>query len=853
MPLAAGRRVGPYEVVSPVGAGGMGEVYRARDPRLGRDVALKVLSADHSADPDRLRRFEQEARAVAALNHPNILAVHDVGSEDGVPYVVFELLEGQTLRRRLERGPLPVRKSIEHAVQVCRGLSAAHAQGILHRDLKPENLFLTGDGQVKILDFGLAKLTEPAERTGLDGSETPTATDSRVLLGTVGYMSPEQVRGQRLDGRCDLFSLGAILYEMLSGKRAFEGTTPADTLSAILHRDPPELASGGERLPYGVGRIVRRCLEKDAEERFQTARDLAFALEAFSGPSDAAAPAVAARPSRRRWLRMAATALVLLAITAGAYLWGSRRAARPFPTYKQLTFRRGMVLDDARFTADGTTVVYSALWDDNPAETFTTRIDAPVSRSLDLPPARLLSASSQAELAILLVKPGHNRWGSWSGKGTLARVPLSGGTPREVIEDVVRADWSPDGRELAVVRKIDGQWRLEYPIGQVLRNLPDFRNGALMLRVSPQGDKVALVDGPSVLIIDRAGKATPTGLDVTLRNWNVMGIAWTPGGDAIWVAGESSSSADNVIWRASLYGKAIEVARVPGHLYLHDVSRDGRFLIHLGHEGWQVRAKAPGEATERDLSVFDASEPVALAADGSHVLLWDHLSDGSVLRPTRGGPAIPVAEGRPIALSPDARWALVMRGEPEPRFVLTPTGAGEPRSIPSEGLDGVGDGWFNDGGHVVFNAAKPGARQRAFVLDLQSGKSTPVSPEGTLAVPGSLRDGAVIGYAVDGTLAWYPLAGGEPRPIAARAPAGTRPVQTSADRRFLFVGEEDVPGRIDRLDLTTGRRIPWKTLKPEDPAGIYLVGGFEVTPDGEAYAYAYDRVLQHLYVVEGLR
>src|SRR5262249_27210713 len=267
MPLAAGRRVGPYEVVAPVGAGGMGEVYRARDTRLGRFVALKVLPAGHATDRDRLRRFEQEARAVAALSHSNILAIHDVGSEDGQPYVVFELLEGQALRRRLKLGALPPRKAVEHAIQVCRGLSAAHAQGILHRDLKPENLFVTGDGQVKILDFGLAKLIEPEDDGGLEEAETRTATDSRVLLGTVGYMSPEQVRPLPLDAPSDLFALGPILYEMLSGRRAFEGETSADPLSAILHREPPPLASSAERLPPGLERIVRRCLEKDTEER----------------------------------------------------------------------------------------------------------------------------------------------------------------------------------------------------------------------------------------------------------------------------------------------------------------------------------------------------------------------------------------------------------------------------------------------------------------------------------------------------------------------------------------------------------------------------------------------------------
>jgi eukaryotic-like serine/threonine-protein kinase len=503
MPLAAGRRIGPYEVVSPVGAGGMGEVYRARDSRLHRDVALKVLPADRSGDPDRLRRFEREARAVAALNHPNILAVFDVGSEEGTPYVVFELLEGQTLRRRLERGPLPPRKAIEHAVQICRGLAAAHAQGILHRDLKPENLFVTSDGQVKILDFGLAKLSEPAEGSGLDEGATPTATDSRVLLGTIGYMSPEQVRGQKLDSRSDLFTLGAILYEMLSGSRAFKGETPADTISAILNSDPPELASGAERLPPGIERVVRRCLEKDAEERFQTARDLAFALEAFGGTAQGAAPRADGASRRSTWWRAVASTLVLLAATAGAFLWGRRQAKTSLPTYRQLTFDRGMV-QEARFTPDGQTVVYTALWDGEPAATFSMRLDSPEALTLPLPPARVCGVSRRGELAIVLGRPGERRY-VWNG--TLARVPLMGGTPRQVAESVYAADWSPDGEELAVLRVVSGAFQLELPAGHVLvRPLPRVVNGGFELRVSPRGDKVAYTTKDGISLVDRGGK-----------------------------------------------------------------------------------------------------------------------------------------------------------------------------------------------------------------------------------------------------------------------------------------------------------------------------------------------------------
>src|SRR5580704_3992395 len=277
MALASGTKLGPYEILSAVGAGGMGEVYRARDPRLGREVAIKVLPSGAAPDSDRLRRFEQEARATAALNHPNILAVFDIGSQDNSPYIVSEMLDGETVRARLDAGPLPVRKAVEYALQIARGLAAAHDRGIFHRDLKPENIFITRDGHAKILDFGLAKLTlpEPGAAAGLSAT-LDSATGRGALLGTVGYMSPEQVRGANIDARSDLFSFGVVLYEMLSGRRAFRGETTADTISAILKDDPPELTAAGRDVPPILERIVQHCMEKDPAVRFQSARDIAF-------------------------------------------------------------------------------------------------------------------------------------------------------------------------------------------------------------------------------------------------------------------------------------------------------------------------------------------------------------------------------------------------------------------------------------------------------------------------------------------------------------------------------------------------------------------------------------------------
>jgi len=303
--LSASARLGPYEIVAPIGAGGMGEVYRARDTRLDRDVALKVLPAAAAADPDRLRRFEQEARATAALNHPNILAVFDVGADGGVNYVVSELLEGETLRERLKIGAIPPRKAVEYAAQMARGMAAAHEKAIVHRDLKPENLFLTRDGRLKILDFGIAKLLAPAVAEQTMAPTIDLGTTPGVVLGTVGYMSPEQVRGLPADHRTDIFSFGAVVYEMLSGRRAFAGATHADTMSAILSADPPEMIDAAHPVPAILDRLARRCLEKNPEERFQSARDIAFNLDAIStiGGHDTAGMAamdVPAAPARLR-------------------------------------------------------------------------------------------------------------------------------------------------------------------------------------------------------------------------------------------------------------------------------------------------------------------------------------------------------------------------------------------------------------------------------------------------------------------------------------------------------------------------------------------------------------------------
>jgi eukaryotic-like serine/threonine-protein kinase len=442
--LPAGSRIGPYEVMAPLGAGGMGEVYRARDPRLGRDVALKVVAPDAAADPERLGRFEREARAVAALDHPHILAVHDIGSDRGVDYVVFELLEGQTLRRRLESGPLPARKVVDYGVQVCRGLAAAHEHGVVHRDLKPENLFLTAGGQVKILDFGLAKQTGPADdENELPRAETRSAiTEAGRVMGTAGYMSPEQAQGQRTDARSDVFALGAILYEMLSGRRAFAGSTPVDTLAAVLRADPPDIEADG--VPPGLERVVRRCLEKDPGERFQSAHDVGLALETLSGP---APPSLHSKRRRRIAVRVLA-AVGVLAAAAAAVAWYLKRTEIPAPQVVLVASSR-VTGDQVSFSPDGNQVAFSS-----PGE----RGD-----NWDI----WLKIVGEAETHRLTHGPAAHYWPAWSPDGNLiaftryeGEAPVGavylvsplGGQERRLSDLPVGfgLSWSPDGHWLAV-------------------------------------------------------------------------------------------------------------------------------------------------------------------------------------------------------------------------------------------------------------------------------------------------------------------------------------------------------------------------------------------------------------------
>ena len=597
-----------------------------------------------------------------------------MGTHEGRAYLVFELLEGETLRERLVRGPLPTRKAIEVAIQAAHGLAAAHAHGILHRDLKPENMALGHEG-VKLLDFGLAKLTEPQPR-GEETEATPLATDEGIWVGTPGYVSPEQLRGLPATPRSDVFALGAVLYEMLSGQRAFKGATKADTLSAILEHDPPPMTVPGGPVPPALDKLVRRCVEKDPDDRFQSARDVAFALDAIStGPvSESAAPVVPAT-STRQWLRAGAVLLMTAALVGLGFLWGRRAFEKPAPTFKQLTFRRGW-LDYARFAPDGRTIVYGAGWDGRPVELFQTRTDSPESRPLGLVHAKVLSISAQGQMAILLDPSRREGYFSW---GTLAVASLAGGTPRELLENVNAADWTPDGRDLCVSRlHPNGEVTMELPPGTVLHRT---RRRADMLRVGRDGRYIVFRDlgAGKLVLIDRERKVTRALVDLRTNFW---GLAWAPSGREVWFTEGASGSARDV-YAVALDGRRRLVYRSAGVLGLADTAPDGRALFHRALDRYGTMALLPGGGMEQDVTVYRFSVPRVAVGRRPDAAAERHMRrrrPGGVCLPSSGrGDPIRVAAGSGVDISADGSSALIVSDAGE--LSVVPIGPGLSRRV----------------------------------------------------------------------------------------------------------------------------------------------------------------------------
>jgi len=868
MSLQPGTRLGPYEILAPLGAGGMGEVWKAKDTRLDRFVAIKVLPEHLAKHPESLARFEREAKAVAALNHPNITGIFDIGNTDGVAYVAMELLEGESLRTRLESGPLTPKKATELAIQLAQGLAAAHEKGVVHRDLKPDNLWITKEGRLKILDFGLAKQL-PGIGQGSD-SYMPTAaiqaghnTEKGMILGTLGYMSPEQVRGEAVDARADLFSFGVVLFEMLTGKRAFARDTASDTMAAILRDEPPELEGTSKPIPLALRRIIDHCLEKAPARRFRDAHDVAFALENLSTPEGAASISAPFAPQNRRTTRTWALIAGVAVLGAGLAGWLARGGPPAPPTFRPLTLERG-TLSAARFISNTSEVVYSARWGGQPEQWYTRKLDQPGGQAIPGGEGPILSVTREGE--VLALAQAYLTHGQLSGR--LFSLPVVGGSPREWAESVWGCDQGDHSGDMACIlgsygAEIRIEWPLGHPVFRCLNTLRSLRirGDQLVVFQEKQGN----VEEGVLLLLDRKGQVRELS---TLTGFT--GLAWGPKSDEIWVS--TYHRGESRILAMDLTGRSRVLLHHAGRLELQDVDGRGRVLAALHTYQRHTFAHLEGESSDRDLGWLDAQATMGMTSDGRTVLLanlgeWSTTDGALYLRPLQGGPAqrLGMAGSSQPTLSSNGKWVGSFTRDPEFSLVVTPTGQGAARKVPLPGMkDGdISGNVYNDGRQVFVWGSLNRGPFCGFSLDLASGVlrkvtrdglspflfESPCSPDGQWL---ALIDGNKLENGANPIVIVHPDGTGER--IYTSLKVGEAISGWGADSNSLIVWDRNrLPAVVERLDLATGRRTRMAQVTPPDPAGVPGIQGVFLSPTGTRYAYNFVRRLSQLYTIEGLK
>jgi hypothetical protein len=757
----------------------------------------------------------------------------------------------------MDQRPMPLRKALELGQQIARGLAAAHEKGLTHRDLKPENIFITKDERAKILDFGLAKLRSPmASDTAItrDDHTLPMETKVGVVVGTVGYMSPEQVNGRPADPRSDIFALGVILWEILSGSRPFHGDSAVEIMHAILKDDPPELPADSP-IPPSLVRTLMRCLEKDPRARFQSAEDLAFELEnVMLGASSRTRPVLPGRLPRLGRSPWFAAAVVLAgAILMGMVVWRGREGwVRTPPTLHRLTYRTGEI-HHARLSPDAQSFVYHLSSTGDPGQLWLGRVDGLGARSLELPPGtEVLSISSTGEMALRLPVPE-----APEGTGTLARAPLGGGAPREVLENVRLADWGPDGQQLAVVRVGEhGRHRLEYPIGTVLFEAPA-ANGIECPRVSPGGDRVAFTEivsagNQALSVVDGAGRRE------VLARGEIQSLTWSPDGRELLYTLRMPDDRQE-LHTITLSGQKRLLYSVLGRLTIEDASLKGKVLLRHSMTRNHLFFGEAASGAERELSWLQSSKVADITASGKGLLFAEIREGagpgGAYFRRTDGADAVRLGDGDPLVLSPDGKWALVTSTGAQGRaLTLLPTGPGESRALPHSGVKAE---WaaFLDPGRLLLGGAGADKVFRYYQQDLQTGAMKPWGKGAGHSEAYCLvaHDGSRVALGpVAGKVQLYSPSGDLIREISGMS-GEEQLIQWSADGRELFIGALGrFPVKIWRLDLATGQRRLWKELKPTDTLGVARLDSICVAPDGHSYAYSFMRILaSDLYLMEG--